>query len=85
MTSGKKKGKESVESLVDESDKEVLRQITEALETYLRSEQVGEVDPLRSMSKGSIPSFTNPPNYSPKDLKKVIPFCLKSFPSRGWS
>lgn len=77
MTSEKKKVKGIVESLVDESDKETLRSIAEAIEDYLRSEQVGETDPFEIYVKRVHAKFHKSPEIFAERFEKGYSVILK--------
>lgn len=77
MSSDKKKGKGSVESLVDETDKETLKIITEGIEEYLRSGQVGETDPFEIYVKRIHAKFHKSPEQFADRFEKGYSVLLK--------
>lgn len=77
MTSEKKKGKQSVASLVDESDKESLKLLSGALEDYLRSSQVGETDSFEIYIKRIHSKFHKSPELFADRFEKGYSALLK--------
>lgn len=77
MSSERKKGKGSVESLIDETDRESLKNISEGIEDYLRSEQVGDSDPFEIYVKRVHAKFHKSPNQFQDRFEKGYSALLK--------